>query len=188
MIRLQDIQTLWQYIQQQQRQIDSLTKKVQALQQEIVELKKRPPVSVDKIEYSFDQLKVETLAGTLNIGLSPSELSGIKDYAVNVKGQNPPDHQQLLPQLLDASNRFIDENLHRLIETYEGQLQRSIAPEMKEHIKRDLTKQLPERIGFYLNQCKEEPPEVVKEKILAKIKADIEQALAVFISKIPEME
>ncbi|MGM7636211.1 spore germination protein GerPC [Bacillus sp. Hm123] len=188
MIRSQDIQNLWQYVQQQQQQIHALAKKVQTLQQEIVELKKRPPVSVDKIEYSFDQLKVETLAGTLNIGLSPSELSGIKDYAVNVKGQSSSDHQSLLPQLLDASNRFIAENLHRLIETYEGQLHRSVNPEMKEHIERDLTKQLPERIGFYLNQCKEEPPEVVKEKVLAKIKADIEQAIAIFISKIPEME
>ncbi|WP_203364169.1 spore germination protein GerPC [Bacillus sp. REN10] len=188
MIQLQDIQNLWQYIQQQQRQIDALTKKVQKLQQEMVEVKKRPPVSVDKIEYSFDQLKVETLAGTLNIGLSPSELSGIKDYAVNVKGQSVPSGQQLLPQLLHSSNRFIDENLDQLIETYEGQLQRSINPEIKEHMKQDLTKQLPERIGFYLNQCKEEPPEIVEEKVLEKIKEDIQQALLSFISKIPEME
>jgi len=30
---------------------------------------------LEKIEYKFDQLKVETLEGTLSIGLSPTELA-----------------------------------------------------------------------------------------------------------------
>ena len=34
------------------------------------------------MEYKFDQLKVETLEGTLNIGLNPSDLQGIEDFSV----------------------------------------------------------------------------------------------------------
>ncbi len=38
---------------------------------------------MEKIEYKFDQLKVESLDGTLNIGLNPSNLKEtIEDLAV----------------------------------------------------------------------------------------------------------
>ena len=42
------------------------------------------------MEYKFDQLKVETLEGTLNIGLNPSDLQAIEDFSVpNGKGKGP---------------------------------------------------------------------------------------------------
>ena len=34
-------------------------------------LKEAPSTKIDRIEYKFDQLKIETLEGTLNIGLNP---------------------------------------------------------------------------------------------------------------------
>ncbi|WP_338753532.1 spore germination protein GerPC [Bacillus sp. FJAT-52991] len=178
---------VWQWIQYQQKQIESLKKTVQALQQEVVELKNRPAMSVDKIEYSFDQLKVETLAGTLNIGLNPAELGAIKDYAVDSTSSHTPKTAQQLPKLLDASREFLETHLDTMISDYEGQLQQSVDPQVKEHMKQDLFKQLPQRISFYLDQCKGEPSEKQEEIVLSKIKTDIQQALFAFISKLPKM-
>ena len=39
----------------------------------------------NELEYKFDQLKVETLEGTLNIGLNPSDLQGIEDFSIPSK-------------------------------------------------------------------------------------------------------
>ncbi len=71
----QDIYTylhqLQQALQAQQTAILNLEDQVRLLQEELNELKNRPSSSVGKVEYKFDQLKVENLNGTLNIGLNP---------------------------------------------------------------------------------------------------------------------
>ena len=45
------------------RRIRGLQKKIQSLEQTVSELQNRPPVHIDRMEYKFDQLKVETLEG-----------------------------------------------------------------------------------------------------------------------------
>ncbi len=71
----QDIYTylhqLQQALQAQQATILNLEDQVRQLQEELNELKSRPSSSIGKVEYKFDQLKVENLNGTLNIGLNP---------------------------------------------------------------------------------------------------------------------
>ena len=59
-----------------------MQKKIQSLEKQVSEFQNRPPVHIDRMEYKFDQLKVETLEGTLNIGLNPSDLQGIEDFSV----------------------------------------------------------------------------------------------------------
>ncbi|WP_100330562.1 spore germination protein GerPC [Bacillus xiapuensis] len=180
-----DSQLLWQWIQYQQQQIDDLKKRIRSLQQEAEEWRSRPPVVIDTIEYSFDQLKVEKLEGTLNIGLNPAELSQVKDLDLPSSSLS---QQTAQPALLDASIRFIDHHLDDMINDFESQLQRSLDPQMKEHIRKDLIKQLPQRIGYYHGQCRNEPPEIQEETVLSKIKNDVQQALFAFMSKIPETE
>ena len=54
------------------------------------------------MEYKFDQLKVETLEGTLNIGLNPSDLQGIEDFSVpNGKGKGHGNGQEVRQVLLN---------------------------------------------------------------------------------------
>ena len=69
----------------QDQKIRSLQQKMISMEQKITELQNRPPVHVEKMEYKFDQLKVETLEGTLNIGLNPTDLQGIEDFSVPSK-------------------------------------------------------------------------------------------------------
>ncbi|MBM7647577.1 spore germination protein PC [Bacillus ectoiniformans] len=182
MNHLSNTQTMWQWLQQQQRQMHLMEKKLAALEQEVEELKKRPPVSVEKIEYSFDQLKVETLSGALHIGLTPSDLSGIKDLDIDLSKQNQPNPEQV-ERVLQAATQFIDSHLETIASDYALQMNRIIDPQMIQFMKQDLFKQLPQRIGFYLQQSKNAHPDAQFDIVFPKVKADIEQALFLFMSK-----
>ena len=84
----QILQSMQTYIYNQDNLIRGMQKKIQSLEKRVSEIQNRPPVHIDRMEYKFDQLKVETLEGTLNIGLNPSDLQGIEDYSVpNGKGK-----------------------------------------------------------------------------------------------------
>ena len=86
----QILQSMQTYIYNQDKLIRGMQKKIQIFREAISEFQKRPPVHIDRMEYKFDQLKVETLEGTLNIGLNPSDLQGIEDFSVpNGKGMGP---------------------------------------------------------------------------------------------------
>ncbi|UKS26423.1 spore germination protein GerPC [Paenibacillus sp. HWE-109] len=76
-------QQLSAYIEMQKQRIDKLEQNVKKLQDDLTALKDQKRVHIDKIEYNFDQLKVEKLDGTLTIGISPSALDNIDDFTVN---------------------------------------------------------------------------------------------------------
>lgn len=71
------------YLQWQTERITELQRTVASLQSELAALKEQKGVRIDRIEYSFDQLKVERLDGTLNIGITPGGLQSIEEFAVN---------------------------------------------------------------------------------------------------------
>ena len=71
------------YLEAQEQRILQLEQEIKRLSEEVSNLKNKPPIRVDKIEYKFDQLKVESLNGTLNIGLNPNDLNNIDEFAVN---------------------------------------------------------------------------------------------------------
>lgn len=77
----QAVMGLNQYVQQlqcqindQQALINRLSQQLDMLNERIMAVENKPYYHVDTIQYHFDQLKVEKLSGTLNIGMSaPSE-------------------------------------------------------------------------------------------------------------------
>lgn len=71
------------YIEMQKQRIDKLEQTVTKLQTDLNALKNQKGIHIDKIEYKFDQLKVEKLDGTLTIGINPSLLDNIDDLTVN---------------------------------------------------------------------------------------------------------
>ncbi|OCT15955.1 hypothetical protein A8709_10060 [Paenibacillus pectinilyticus] len=70
-------------IEMQKQRIDKLEQTVSKLEADLKSLKDEKRFHIDKIEYNFDQLKVEKLDGTLTIGISPSSLDHIEDFTVN---------------------------------------------------------------------------------------------------------
>ncbi|GBF72619.1 hypothetical protein PA598K_00882 [Paenibacillus sp. 598K] len=85
---------------QTQQQLQTQTQKVAELERQVCELRARldtlgdkPAYTIEKLEYHFDQLKVERLDGTLHIGMMPpgAESQGQMDqFTVTPAYPKPP--------------------------------------------------------------------------------------------------
>lgn len=188
------LQKMHSFVQSQEKRILELEKTVKALSKELSEVKSRPPVQIDNIEYKFDQLKVETLEGTLNIGLNPSDLEGIEDFEVKNKGistnNSPKQKMKRTMEIEDEIYRYIDNDLPALIRQYENDLMIKVEDTNIEFIKDDIKKQLPQRIGHYFSQVpqNERSPEAdrkITDTIVDQMKKDIENAVHAFLRNLP---
>ncbi|CAN7467975.1 spore germination protein GerPC [Rossellomorea sp. LjRoot5] len=186
-------QQLYQYIEMLNTRIVALEQKVDELSQELTAIKDNPKINVERIEYKFDQLKVESLDGTLNIGLNPSNLKDtIEDLAVdqNVNVESIKDLTPYKERITKEIHAYIQNELPTLIHDNEMQFQRSLDPSYYEMVQQDLLNQMPQRIDFYLEniphvESKQSEGEW-ERKIISKIKQDIQTALFSFMSQMPE--
>lgn len=181
-------------LERQQQVICKLEEDVKRLQEDLKAAKQQAPIRVDRIEYKFDQLKVERLEGTLNIGLTPSDLEKIDELAVN--HHTPPGpflfptrdefvHQLSSEVLLDINN-----NKDEIFKRAEKICEQKADDTMRVFIMEDLARQLPQRIHHYLdqtpphNRTEQKIPEI-REQISEVIKTDIENAIIRFIEVYP---
>lgn len=188
------IQRMHSFVQSQEKRIQELEKKVAALSKELNEVKSRPAIKVDTIEYKFDQLKVETLEGTLNIGLNPSDLEGIEDFEVQNKGisanSSPKEIMKRSMEIEEEIFQYLETEVPSLIRNYEGELKVTVEDEHIEFITEDIKKQIPQRTGHYLSQVPaNERSSVASRKITDKIvkqmKKDIESAVLAYLKNLP---
>ncbi|MGM0846812.1 MAG: spore germination protein GerPC [Bacillota bacterium] len=190
-------QQIYQYINEQNNRIKNLETLIQELQQDVSALKEKPSINVENIEYRFDQLKVETLEGTLNIGLNPSDLEKIEDFAVEGQPSAPippfkqVDMEDIQKSLMPRVNDYIEKEVPRIISDTEQQLGTSLDESYHDLIKEDIKKQMPQRIQFYIqsmpvHQHRQQEEPVWEDKIFIKIKSDINNAIHSFMSNLPE--
>ncbi|MEH7500835.1 spore germination protein GerPC [Neobacillus drentensis] len=189
----QYLQWLQMCIQTQEQRILSLEKALQKITENMKQLNEKPSIHVDKIEYKFDQLKVETLEGTLNIGLNPSELSGIEDFAVQNQSlstpMSPKDQMQRSMKIEEAIYRYLETDLPQLVEAAQRELTVQPNDEYLSFIKQDIIKQLPNRIEQHLkfisdNRSSETTPP--DNSIIEALKKEIQNGVFVFFSNLPE--
>ncbi|MFS0782930.1 spore germination protein GerPC [Bacillus sp. 1P06AnD] len=189
------------YAAEMKKYLEAQAKKVQSLEDEINRIKaeqkratSQAPIHIDKIEYKFDQLKIEKLDGTLNIGINPSDLHEIEEMAANGKPfpvPYPPQYrEELSDQIASHIADFIEKELPSLISTTELEIGRSFHGEYDQFIQQDLLKQLDSRISYYLkqfppNEQNRKNPEYAA-KIIEQMKSDIEQAVRAFLLNIHE--
>jgi len=82
--------SLSQQLQEQQKELRQLCTEVVALRARVQAAETRPMYNIEKLEYQFDQLKVEKLDGTLNIGMSPPGEQQFKELGqLVIPGQSP---------------------------------------------------------------------------------------------------
>ncbi len=95
------IEQIYQYMMWQAEKLNNVEKEMKALKEQIATLcDEQQKEKIGKIEYNFDQLKVETLEGTLHIGVSPQDGQMIEEFAVNqanMKNGQPFNQQGLAP-------------------------------------------------------------------------------------------
>ena len=193
----QDYSQLLQWVQMtlqiQENRIAALEQTIQKQQEQLKQLKDKPTIQVDKIEYKFDQLKVETLDGTLNIGLNPSDLANIEDFAVQNQSLNTPIH----PKAQMQRSMKIEESIYQYLETElpvvfketQNQLNVQLDDSYLDFIKQDIQKQLPARIDFHLQSngaLDREGKQNTDETIIELIKQEIRKGILIFINHLPE--
>ncbi|OIK14088.1 spore germination protein GerPC [Bacillus sp. MUM 13] len=177
------------YLDAQDRRIAKLESDLTRLAKELDEIKKKPPINVERIEYKFDQLKVESLEGTLNIGLNPNDLANIDEFTVNKNPAAPapylfPERDIMTADISDA----IKGSLPAIITENEERSGTAMDPSYHDFIRHDVERQLPARIDMYINETPqpERVPHLlqnVKEKVIERITSDIHAAIAAFMSQ-----
>jgi spore germination protein PC len=190
----QMLQWLQMTIQAQENKIAMLEQTVQTMREEIKQIKDKPSINVEKIEYKFDQLKVETLDGTLNIGLNPSDLSAIEDFAVQNQSVNTPFSPKMQMQrtmkIEEEIFRYLESDLPALFEDAKNKLNVELDDSYLAFIKQDIQKQLPSRIDYHLkaasSNARSGSGEVGDENIIELIKQEIQNGITVFINHLPE--
>lgn len=189
------IHKLHRFVETQDMKLKQLEQLVRTLEEDINQLKSKPSIQVEKIEYKFDQLKVETLEGTLNIGLNPTDLQGIEDFAVT--GQQVG-NQPLSPAAKFQCNMRIEEpilqslesEVSSVIQKYESEKNIKVDDSYITFILGDIKRQLPSRIEYYLNQIPndqrvEEQMSVHENRIVELIKNDIQKGIITFLETNP---
>ena len=147
---------------------------------------------IDRMEYKFDQLKVETLEGTLNIGLNPSDLQGIEDLSVPT--QKRYSHPRSSNVHVYRNRKFdiqdyLDTNLQNIVQNTAEPLQSSVDETYYQFILQDIKKQLPDRIEYYLNQPlrkEHKGSEQQKEWIIEQLTKEIQNGVLIFIKNLPQ--
>ena len=191
----QYLQWLQMSIHAQEQRITALEQTIQKLRADVMQIRDKPTVHVDRIEYKFDQLKVETLEGTLSIGLNPNDLSGIDDFAVQNQSLktpfSPKEQMRVSMKIEEAIHDYLDKELPQIIDD----AQRGMAVPSNESylsfIKEDIIKQLPSRIDYHLkaNAAKvrsddKAPP--IEAIVIEALKQEIQSGVMVFLTNLPE--
>jgi spore germination protein PC len=189
------IRQLHRFVESQATKIKTLESLVQSLASDVKELKGKPSIKVEKIEYKFDQLKVETLEGTLNIGLNPSDLQAIEDFAVEGKQTvnhpfAPANQFQSTMRIEESLLQNIDSEVESIIQQYNQENQVNIDDSYVAFIKDDIRKQLPNRIQYHLNhipidQRANDQSTEYESRIIELIRNDIQNGIYTFLNNLP---
>lgn len=189
------LRQLHQLVESQEHRIRALERSVLLMQKEISQLKERPPVHVDRIEYKFDQLKVESLDGTLNIGLNPSDLQGIEDFSVpNQSVKTPPPPKQMFQrsmELEDIVYEYMGNHLPAIFEKTQAKLQTNLDESYYHFIEEDIKKQIPKRVEHYIREfsagvIEKEDRSQLEKTITDQFHKEMEHGVEIFIKNLPE--
>ena len=193
-----------QTIQGLEHTVAELQKQIKQLHDRLEAAEAKPSYNIESIEYHFDQLKVEQLDGTLNIGMSaPAAMGGlvgdkkpIEQLSIPQKGQytkNVAEKAAYKPQIYDniisnMKNYLGNEGFSRL-QMLENEYRIMLDPHHRRIIIEDIEKQLPGRIRFYVEMLTSQPQqrlsdEQLQQEVLNKTKHDSEIAMQTYLKQL----
>jgi spore germination protein PC len=176
-------QHLIQHMNWQSQKLLQLEQSLQNILHEIETLKKQPTSTIDNINYHFDQLKIEKLEGTLNIGISPNPGKSIEDLSIDGQTLNERSVEfnqetNYFRQIQKKINHYLDTELPVELQNLSKQYNLVLDYEKHTFIIEDIRKQIDERIRYYNSE----------EAITEKVKKDILGGLNEYLSKLSESE
>lgn len=179
-----NLERLQRMLQEQNERLDEMEKELLSLKQKYNE--RKTPIHIEKVEYRFDQLKVETLEGTLNIGFTPQESgSSIDEVSIGDQGKDGdyklqgPVQTELYNRLRLRMHQFLDEEALDVVRGLEDDYNTVLGQTYREQLIFDLRKQVDKRIGYYLNHHSITPDNLneVEQEIYEQTKTDVLEAL-----------
>ncbi|WP_280771968.1 spore germination protein GerPC [Salipaludibacillus daqingensis] len=196
---MQHFHQIYGHLNTQHERVSQLEETIHQLQNEINRLKEKQTSNIEKIEYKFDQLKVEKLEGTLNIGITPNNggESSVEDFSVNQHDLNIPRNQQqesaFFEEIQEQIHEYLNEECYRDIRFIENQNNYQIDNHYRQYIMEDIRKQVDNRVRYYLSQLdlnnlKQEELVKMKEMAIRKIKEDVHKTYEEFLKQLPRKE
>jgi spore germination protein PC len=201
----QQLQQLYSHIAWQAKRIEQLEQKLTKLEVDVAAVKDQKHFHIDKIEYKFDQLKVEKLEGTLTIGVTPATLDTIEDFTVNGKNlgtdgnsnggaipAQPTWFDVLKGQVSSCIDSYLNieaqDDMARIGDKYRFPLDESYQQFIVDEIRGQVEARIQHYLGQYRSAGMAQPTEAVKQAIIEKTKADIRTAMEMYISNLPGKE
>jgi spore germination protein PC len=189
---------------EQQEQLEALEAKVAALCEQVKQLEARPTYNIESIEYHFDQLKVEKLDGTLNIGMTAPGTGddafpgSIEQISVSKPQIFPSADPVVTPpsgmysDIFTDMNRYLDAEAPQRLLAYENELRIPLDPYHRRIIIEDVRKQVPNRINYYMHEAEKgtanqlSPTEdaSVAATVLAKTRRDADAAILAYMRQL----
>jgi len=172
------------------------------LEAEAEEWKRRPTHAVEKIEYRFDQLKIDTLQGTLHIGIRPEQAGAEPIWslgeaelptpnvvpAADPIGAAPPPAAPPPSPFLNIQ-RAVREYLHNAVPPLLAGLceaaEYELEPEEVDRVVADLAAQVDGRIQYYMKLSELDPsrdPAAFEGSVADRTIRDVEAALRSFVA------
>ena len=189
------LQELQETFIRQKEQLARLEHSIQKLSEAVNALQEKSFTHVEKIDYHFDQLKVEKLEGTLNIGITPHSGGSIEDYVAEHSHSQDVNWDTAEGSLFSKIKRRVDEFLDREaadhILSLENQYKKPVDEEYRQLMVEDLRRQADGRIREYLNRVSADQPaddHEIENKIVERLKQDIFAALHNYFANIPPRE
>lgn len=185
------------YLRTQHEQIKKLKDEISSLQEKMDQLRESKTTNIDKIEYKFDQLKIERLEGTLNIGLSPQGMTDPDTFENLSVNQNPtaslPILQQypdLYPTLKNGVQQFMGMDCQKYIDECAAKYNINLSGPHRTFIIQDIERQLDERLHYHIKQAahnhlRDSSPEDIIKFVSSSVQKDILNAIDAFIKHLP---
>lgn len=185
------------YLRAQHEHIKKLQDEISTLQEKMEQLKENQTTNIDKIEYKFDQLKIERLEGTLNIGLAPQGMTDpetFENFSVNQSPtNNSPILQQypdLYPTLKNGVQQFVRMDCQQYIDECAAKYNINLSDPHRTFITQDIERQLDERLHYYLKQAahnhlRDSSPEDIIQFVSSSVQKDIVNAIDAFVKHLP---
>ncbi|MFC5403974.1 spore germination protein GerPC [Cohnella soli] len=192
-----DWQSLLQRLYMTEAALRGVTDQVAGMQKRIDELAAKQPIH---IEYHFDQLKVNRLEGTLNVGISPQGIPDIEQLSTpdpscfqvqTGPGDNdsdqPPD--EVIKSLQRTALEEMGANAENVLLEMEKQFEYPLGADHRRKVVQDVENQVGGRVHYYARKTKYPASGTDQEKrewsegVLAKTRADVKSAFSDYLTK-----
>lgn len=189
----------------QQEQILSLEQRLAAVCEQLKQLETKPAYNIENLQYHFDQLKVEKLEGTLNIGMTPPGSPSIAGDIEQMSVSKPEVYPSAASGITPPPNPYSDiqYELDHYLNTHgpqrlmdlEAELGQPLDPYHRRMIIEYIRKQMPARINYYMQSIingnnNNSPSPVTAQKnradVITKSASDADSAMMQYISQLKD--